>query len=98
MMICVTGVLVLRMCVCVCVMMRVDVLSLYFFHVFRFLHVRVYVHKLCAYFCLIFATIFHVRGISSSCIFVSSCLAHTVSVISDDLKIVSVQCIVGFFV
>ena len=46
--------------------------------------------------CVIFFTIFHVRGFSSSCIVVSSCLVHTVSVISDDLNIVSVQCIVGF--
>ena len=48
--------------------------------------------------CLIFFTIFHVRGFSSSCIFVSSCLVHTVSVISDDLNIVSVQCVFGFFI
>ena len=81
----------------VCEMIRIDEHSWYFFmsffvSVFESMFVF-FVRKLC----LIFFTIVHVLGFSSSCMFVSSCLVHTASVISDDLNFVSVQCIVEFF-
>ena len=83
-------------CVFVCVTIRVDELSWYFFMSF-FVSVfdpifMFFVRNLC----LFFFTFFHVQGFSSSCICVSSCLDHAVSVISVDLNIRSVQCVFEF--
>ena len=91
--ICVIDALILWMCFMMCV----DVLSWHFFMSFFFSMFESMFMFFVRQLCLVFSTIFHVLRFSSSCIFVSSCLGHTASVISDDLNIVSVQCIVDFF-
>ena len=91
-MICVIGVLLLWMSVCV--MIRLDELS---WHIFMSFFVVMFESLFMCFvrmFSVIFFTIFHVRGFSSSCICVSSCLVLIFSKFCDDLNIVSVQCVV----
>ena len=65
-----------------------------FFHVFLCLRIRVYVHVFCTKIVSGFLHYFSCSRI----FFVVHILIHTASVISDDLNIVSVQCIVFFLI